>query len=426
MTTERGHGEGEGEGGDAQPEAEEGDRHQRRRHEAPPAGDLDAELGEAEQGREQRGGRQHRHGDGERGADAETGHELQADEQQTEQRHHDRDAGEDDGPSGGVHRRHRGRGRRPPAMQTLSISGHDEQGVVDPDAQADHRSDRGGEVGHGGDVADQVGQPQPEAHPAQGHGDRQAHGQHRPERHDEDHHGERDADELRLRWLEAGEGLAADLDAQTVDVRFDALGAVDQLGPEVAGLGEGEAVGQLELGVGDLAGVGTVGGHQTLALPDVAVGADHRDAGRLRGELEELLDGVLDGRVVDALFSLEDDAPGLAGAEPTEAGIEHLEAGAALRGGCLRIAAEVGSDDVDQAPHDDDEEHPCRHHHPPVVEAPASDPHVHRSSSRVRACGKLRGGPRGTAQLRHVTSGRTQQGRARSGQGPIRSGPIRR
>ena len=56
-------------------------------------------------------------------------------------------AGEDDRPGPSGHRLdHRGLGRRR-AVERVAVAGDDEQGVVDADADADHRGDLRREVG---------------------------------------------------------------------------------------------------------------------------------------------------------------------------------------------------------------------------------------------------------------------------------------
>ena len=160
------------------------------------AGGLDPELGEAEQSREQGGRRGHRRRDGHGGTDAEAGHELEADQQEAEERDDHGHAGEAHGTAGGVLGGD-GRGLRVEALvQSLAVPGDDEQRVVDAHAEADHRPDHGGEVGHHEDVGEQAGEGDAEAHAGERHGDREAHGQHRAERDDEHDDGEGEADDL--------------------------------------------------------------------------------------------------------------------------------------------------------------------------------------------------------------------------------------
>ena len=70
--------------------------------------------------------------------------------------------------------------------QALSMSGHDEQGVVDAHAQADQEHQRGRELRHLHDVAEQPDQAHGGAERGQGRDEGQGHGEERPE--DEQQH----------------------------------------------------------------------------------------------------------------------------------------------------------------------------------------------------------------------------------------------
>ena len=65
---------------------------------------------------------------------------------QSEAADHHREPGEDDGA-----RQWRPRGDRLPQLHSFGelgfVAGDDEQGVVDPDSEADHRRQRGGDLG---------------------------------------------------------------------------------------------------------------------------------------------------------------------------------------------------------------------------------------------------------------------------------------
>ncbi len=164
------------------------------------------------------------HGDGERRRDGDALHERQPDEQESEQRDDHGDAGEHHGAAAGVDRRdHRVFDARP-AFEVLSIAGDDEQGVVDADAQADHRHHRGGEVGHRDDVAGERHERGGDAEAEQGDADRQAHGEHGAEGEDQDDHRRDQAVDLALGEFERGEQVAAVLDLEPLDgVQFVAL-----------------------------------------------------------------------------------------------------------------------------------------------------------------------------------------------------------
>jgi hypothetical protein len=176
----------------------------------------------------------------------------------------------------------------------------------------DHEADEPGEHG-----------ARPDA--GQRHADGQAHGQHRPEGQDEDEDGEGHAEGLGAGRLELGEGGAADLDLQPVDLDLvdvvaDGLADVDEIG--LLDLGA-----EVDGGVGDLVGVGPLGGD--LAFTPLVVGAgDPDDAVDLGDLAEQLLHGRLDLGVVDPLVGLEDDRPAETGTLTPEGVLEDV--GAAL------------------------------------------------------------------------------------------------
>ncbi len=82
------------------------------------------------------------HGHGDRGCDGDTLDEGQPDEQESEQRDDDGDAGEHHGAAAGVDRGHHRVLDACATFEILSVAGDDEQRVVDADAQADHRDHR--------------------------------------------------------------------------------------------------------------------------------------------------------------------------------------------------------------------------------------------------------------------------------------------
>ena len=102
MMTTSASGRANDERGEPEAHADEADRHERGGDDAPPAGDLDAVLGEAEQGRQQRDRGDHRGQHGEGGADGQAGHEGQAHDEHAAQRDHHGGAGEEHGPARGV------------------------------------------------------------------------------------------------------------------------------------------------------------------------------------------------------------------------------------------------------------------------------------------------------------------------------------
>ena len=205
---------------DAEPEPEQGHGGEPGCDQTSPPGHLDPAVGERQQSRQQRdrGEQREEHGGG--GGDTEPGHELESDQQHAQQRQHDRDAGEHDGASGGVHRSDRGLFGGGAGACELAVSGHDEQGVVDADAEPDHDADQWCELGDREQVGQQGDQAEPScADPGDGDADRQSHRQHRSEGEDQHDDRERQTDQLGLGWLELGERRTADLDPQTVDSR---------------------------------------------------------------------------------------------------------------------------------------------------------------------------------------------------------------
>ena len=264
-----------GQGRDADADAEQGDGDEAGGDQAAPAGDLDPFPGEAQQGgqEEDRGDHRGEHGDGD--ADAQSGDPADPDQEQAEQRHDDGDAGEDHGPAGGVHRRDRRLAWRAAGVDPFPVAGDDEQGVVDADAEPDHGPQEGGEVGDVDDVAEDDDQAEPGADAAEGDGDRQAHREHRAEGEDQHDDGEGEADELGLRRFEHGEGLAAGEDLEAVD---GGRCVGDRLA-ECGRLGQADIGGQVDLGVGELAGQRTLAGDLRRAL--LGVGGDDGGAGVL-------------------------------------------------------------------------------------------------------------------------------------------------
>ena len=138
-----------------------------------------------------------------------------------------------------------------PSLQALPVAGDDEQGVVDADAEADHRHHRRREVGHRDDVAEQRDEGRGDAEAEQGGADRQAHRQHRTEGQDEDDDGGDDAEISLSGQLELAEQVTAVLDRQALDGRLLLAEVLDLLA-EVGDLLEA-SVGDVELGEGDRA-----------------------------------------------------------------------------------------------------------------------------------------------------------------------------
>ena len=95
-----------------------------------------------------------------------------------------------------------------PRVEALAVPGHDEERVVDPDAETHHQREQGGVLGDVDHVAQHHDRAGAGADPAHRHGDREAHGQHRPEGDDQHDDGERKADQLGRRRIEHARGTA--------------------------------------------------------------------------------------------------------------------------------------------------------------------------------------------------------------------------
>ena len=136
-------------------------------------------------------------------------------------------------------------------VDRLPVPGDDEQGVVDADAEADHRDHLDREVRHRHRVAGDRHDRGAGTEAEQGDADRQAHREHRAEREDQDDDRGEDAVDLALGHLELGEDVAAVLDGEAVDI--DRLVAhVPDVLAERRRLLEREVL-DVELGVGDRA-----------------------------------------------------------------------------------------------------------------------------------------------------------------------------
>ena len=201
------------------------------------------------------------------------------------------------------------------------MSGDDEQGVVDADAEADHDAEERREVGDGEDVGQQRDDRHADADAEQSVADGQAHRQHRSEGDDQDDDGERETEHLGRRRLERREDLAAELDLHAVDLR----GEDDDLVADLVGSDERDVVGELDVGERDLPGLGSL--QRDLRRSAGHIGAlDAHDIGD-RGDLgEERLHLLLDFGVVDALLGAEHDRADLTGALAAELGVEDVEA----------------------------------------------------------------------------------------------------
>ena len=110
---------------------------------------------EAEQRREQCQRRQHGQGHGDGRGHGDAVEERDAQGELAQQRDAHGDPGEEHRSPRGVDGVHRGLLDAAPALQPRAVAGHDQQGVVDPDSEADQHAEDGGEAGHREGVAEQ-------------------------------------------------------------------------------------------------------------------------------------------------------------------------------------------------------------------------------------------------------------------------------
>ena len=172
------------------------------------------------QGRQKRDRRQHHQQHADRRCRRQPTHERQGDDEQPEQRDDHGDPGEDDGATRRVDGSDDGLLRFHAGVQLFSVSGDDEQGVVDAHTEADHRRDLGAELGNREAVRGDGHHRRAHTESEQCRGDRQAHRQHRAEGDQQDDDRRQQAEDLALGQVEPGEQLAAVLDAQHArDVR---------------------------------------------------------------------------------------------------------------------------------------------------------------------------------------------------------------
>ena len=144
---------------------------------------VDVVTDESKHRRKQRDRGEHRYEDRGSTADGQALDELEAHQQDAEQRDNDDGPGEHHGTSG---RRHRARNRRlrvKAFLKALPVPRDHKQRVVDPNADADHRSDLGRELRHTDEVGEQKDQRQADrdtedrTHQGQAHREQRAEGE---------------------------------------------------------------------------------------------------------------------------------------------------------------------------------------------------------------------------------------------------------
>ena len=264
-------------------------------------------------------------------------------------------------------------GSRP--AELLAIAGHDEEGVVNTDTEADHRCELGCERRHVEHQGEEREASETDSEAEEGGDDREPHCDHRPERDEEDDDRREEAEEFAARRLGAYDALddrAARLDLHPVAA--GGMHIVDEALPH--------RVGKVACPLVELHG----------REPDRPVRGDSStltsvwayDAGHVRDSLgftEEVRGPGLHRRCANSGGSREDDLGRVAGAggEPRFEELERLlglDVGEReARGGRATRGATKG-DDADQRGEPQDE-------HPPAVAiAPCREPTQHSDSSR--------------------------------------------
>ena len=166
----------------------------------PARGPLEHPTGrESEQGRKQSQGGGHHDQHRQRDPDGQTVEGGQVHQEQAHEGDDHRRAGQDHGPPGGGQSLRDRLLRRTVAAQGGPIAGDHQQGVVDPDADADQGGHLVGEIRSGHRTSRDANQRDGDANAGQGNQDGQAGGQHRTE-HDEQHdQGGHHADDVTFR-----------------------------------------------------------------------------------------------------------------------------------------------------------------------------------------------------------------------------------
>ena len=157
---------------------------------------VDARPDEGEQRRQQGDRGQHRREHGHRGRVAERGDQGDARHGERQEGDHHRAAREHDRAAGGGHREGDRLVHLDALVHLAPVAVDQEQRVVDPHAEADHRGEGGRDVGHPDHVAHQADAHQPDDQADHGRDDRHAHRHDRPEREAQDEHRQHDADQL--------------------------------------------------------------------------------------------------------------------------------------------------------------------------------------------------------------------------------------
>ncbi len=257
-----------------------------------------------------------------------------------------------------------------PALRPSRYLRHDEQGVVDTDADTDHGAERDREVGDRDHVRQQCDEARTDADTEQRDADGETHGQYRPERQDQDDDRETQADQFGLGWFEFAERLATDLHLETVDVGRRQIG---DLGADFPGFGLAERFGQIDLGIGDLPGQFAFGGDESECFTLRRVGAGEGDTFDGTDFVEEFGHRSFDLGVIDTLIRAEDDRARAAASGPTEIGVERVESALGLRVGDRERAVARRADGANERKHGDQCSHPHAEDQPATSETEAAE-----------------------------------------------------
>ena len=149
---------------------------------------------EAQHGGQQRQGGHHGEGHADGGRHGQPVQEADAEGEHAEQRDAHDDPGEEDGPARGVDRVDDGGLRVAPGHEPLAVPGHDEEGVVDADAQPDEEHQLGGDRRHPDGVAEHADHADGGAQREQGRDDREDGGEDRAEDEQQHDQGEEHAE----------------------------------------------------------------------------------------------------------------------------------------------------------------------------------------------------------------------------------------
>ena len=248
------------------------------------------------------------------------------------------------------------------------MTGDDEEGVVDADAQPDEHAEHRGEVGDGHDVAEQHDAGVGGADAGERGGDGQQRGGERAEgeeQHDGGHQHADDLGEVAAGGLGAGDGGAAEFDLEA--------GGLGGLGGVHHGvrLGGGDVLGLLVEGDGGVRGV-AVGTDASGAL--AVVGAGHGGHAGQAGDLVERGGhGLLDVRGADgAGGGVPDDGVAVAG-EAGEALLQQLHGAPGLGAGDVVVVGVGGARDGGGGCHSAEGEKPQQDRQKTVPDTPACE-----------------------------------------------------